>query len=287
MNDMKHIISSYGYVCQPSDFAKNHLYSPLGMGYIVNDPNFKIDRSYLHGHLIMFCISGKLHIEQYHIVSTLQPGQSCLMTLEDAHKYYSDSENPCELLWLHFSGKHVKETLSLIFESAEKYVIIEQSSVFSLLQNCIMNYESDSIGSCFTNSANTYQLLTIFLEKTIRTSTRETIYISPLTKQPDSFINEHIREKITLQMMAEQCHLNPSYFCRRFHSETNMTPMQYLMQKRIESAKYYLIYTQEQMSMISEELGFYNQNHFSVCFLKATGLSPTQYRKQNQKILEL
>ena len=283
---MKQRTSSYGYICQIPDFAKEHLYYASGMGCIINDPDFRVDRSDFPWFLIMFCVSGKLYIEQYNISSTLLPGQCCLMNLKDHHVYYSDSEEPCELLWIDFNGKQAEGLMGSIFEDAKKYMIIENRTIFSLLKNCISNYESDSIGSCFTNSANIYQILLIFLEKTLVSGTKESSFISPLTKQLDSFLNDHINEKITLKMMSEQCHLNPSYFCRRFRSETNMTPMQYLMQKRIELAKYSLLYTQDPMSQIAEKLGFYDQNHFSFCFLKATGVSPTQYRKQNRKTSE-
>lgn len=282
---MEDFLNSRGYICQPSDFVREHLNFPLGMGYIVNDRCFEVRRNYFPGHLIMYCISGKLHIEQYGTASVLHPGYCCLMTLEEAHNYYSDAEDPCELLWLHFNGKHLHEMLHLIFENTRKYRIIQNSRLLPVLRECILNYESDSSGSCFSNSSNIYYLMTVFLEETIRSGSQKTISLSPLTRELDSFLNEHIKEKITLKRMAEQCHLNSSYFCRRFHAETNMTPMQYLMQKRIELAKYYLIYTQKQMSLISEELGFYDQNYFSLCFLKATGLSPTQYRKQNQGVI--
>ena len=283
---MKYRTSTYGYICQPSEFSREHLYYTLGMGYIINDRNFLVDRDTFPGHLVMYCISGLLHIEQYNVRSTLSPGQCCLMTLEDAHKYYSDTEKPCELLWLHFNGKHAHELLDLIFDHRSRYVLIEQTHVLSLLQNCILNYESDSTGSCIINSANTYQILSIFLDQIVRAEKQETVNISPLAKHLDSYLGEHIHERITLDMMAQQCHLSSAYFCRRFRLETNMTPMQYLMHRRIELAKYALIYTPDQISQISQELGFYDQNHFSFCFHKATGISPTQYRKQHIKIKE-
>lgn len=280
---MEYQTESYGYICQIPDFAREQLFYASGMGCIQNDPAFRIDRRDFPWYLIMFCVSGKLYIEQYQTSTTLLPGQCCLMNLEDSHVYYSDSEDPCELLWIDFNGKHAKDLILSIFDNSPKYRIIENRSVFSLLKNCISNYESDSVGACFANSANIYQILLLFLEKTLRSGAKESSFLSPLTKQLDPFLSNHINEKITLPMMAEQCHLNPSYFCRRFRSETNLTPMQYLMQKRIELAKYSLLYTQNPMSQIAENLGFYNQNHFSFCFLKAVGISPTQYRRQNRK----
>lgn len=282
MTRMRQRDKSYGYVCQPTEFAEHYLFYALGMGYIVHDRNFKIDREYFPGYLIMFCISGKLHIEQYHAATTLLPGQCCFMTLQDAHRYYSDFHEPCELLWLHFDGKQAGEMFRLIIGGTGKYDVITESRILPLVQNCITSYEDDSRGSCFEISGNIYQLLLLFLEKTMRDDTRGSAFLSPLARELDPFLNAHIREKITLEMMAEHCHLNPSYFCRRFRAEIKMTPMQYLMQKRIELAKYYLLYSQDKMSVIAQELGFYDQNHFSSCFSRATGSSPSEYRRKNR-----
>lgn len=282
MTRMKQRDKSYGYVCRPTEFAEHHLFYALGMGYIIHDRNFMIDREGFPGYLIMFCISGKLHMEQYHAAATLLPGQGCFMTLKDAHRYYSDFHEPCELLWLHFDGKQAGEMLRLILGDSEKYAVIAEPLMLPLIQNCIIGYETDSRGSCFAISAGIYQLLLLFLEKTMRDGMHGSAFLSPLTRELDPFLNAHIKEKITLEMMAEHCHLNPSYFCRRFRAETKMTPMQYLMQKRIELAKYYLLYSHDKMSVISWELGFYDQNYFSSCFSRATGLSPSEYRSRNR-----
>lgn len=274
---------SYGYVVEPAEFAKRHLFYALGMGYIVHDRDFIIDRDSFAGHLVMFCISGKLHMEQYGETAELLPGQCCFMTLQDPHKYYSDFENPCELLWLHFDGRQTEEMLRLISGDSPKYTIITEPRLLPSIQNCLNSYRTDSMGSCFTISSGIYQILLLFLEKSMRSDTKENPFLSPLSRELDFFLNEHIKEKVTLEMMAKHCHLNPSYFCRRFRAETNMTPMQYLMQKRIELAKYYLLYSSDKISAIARELGFYDQNHFCCCFTRETGMPPSKYRIQNKK----
>jgi len=271
--------NSYGYICNPTEFTEKYLIYALGMGCIVNQRHFLIDRKSFPGYLIMFCCSGKMHIEQYGKIATLMSGQCCVMTLQDPHKYYSDMEDPCEVYWLHFGGKQVEELFSLICEGSSKYVILQEKIILSLIQRSIDIYQQDNIGYCMEFSANVYRILLTILKRIMETNAED--ISSPLTMQLEPFLKEHIKEKITLEMMAEQCHLNPAYFCRRFRAETNRTPMQYLMEKKMELAQYYLLYTNEKISTIAEMLGFYDQNHFSFRYSKATGMSPSEYRKKN------
>jgi AraC-like DNA-binding protein len=140
-------------------------------------------------------------------------------------------------------------------------------------------YKDGGVDSCFDISAVIYRLLLLFLEKTAGFSGKEER--GALVQLLDPFLEDHITEKITLESMADQCHLAPAYFCRRFHKETGLSPMQYLMKKRIETAKFYLLYTNEKVSVIAEKLGFYDSKHFSFCFGKVVGMPPTKYRSKN------
>lgn len=271
---------NYGYLCQPSNFALQYLIYPLGIGQISNEPDFTLSRNYFPGYLVMYCLSGKLHLLQYDISTTLLPGQSCLLSLGDYHKYYSDQNDPCDILWIHFDGKSISDLIFRIFEQHQKYVIIKDNRIGQIIKNCISQIITTSTYSESIISVNLYQIIIFFLENTLSFCIHEGP--SPLEKQINKYINDHLDEKITLEILANQCHLNPSYFCRRFHAETNMTPIKYVMNKKIEQSKYYLLYTNYSISVIAQKLGFYDQNHFSFCFSKEIGCSPSSFRKQNK-----
>ena len=272
---LRNIKKTYGYLCDPTDFAREYLYYCSGMGYIVNSPTFRCDRDYFPDYVVMYCASGKLHISQYGRDAVLSPGQCCLMYLEDAHLYYSDPDEPCAVAWVHFGGENIRSLFQPVFRDAPGYLIIEDSRLLVLIQEIISSYESDSQNAFFKISADIYQILMLFLKASVSPCGPK----SSLVRTLDPFLLRHIGEKITLEMMAEHCCLCPQYFCRRFRKETGMTPMQYLTKKRIELAKYYLLYTDEKISWIADTLGFYDANHFSLCLSQTAGTTPSKYRK--------
>lgn len=276
-----------GYLCEPTDFSKEHLYYPLGMGFIEDNRDFLIDRNSFPGYLVMCCTAGRLWVEQYGATTVLSAGQSCLMTLQDRHRYYSDPKESCTLVWLHFGGKAVQEFFSLLKSDCGTCVVVQDVRIPMLVQECMEMYRSKDAAGCFGISAAIYQMLLLFLKKTVADTGEKEKYA--LQKTMDAFLEEHIAEKITLEQMAEQWHLAPAYFCRRFRKETGLSPMAYLMEKRLEMAKFYLLYTNERIFAIAEKLGFYDQNHFAFCFGKAVGMSPTKYRErgmQNSRTIE-
>lgn len=53
----------------------------------------------------------------------------------------------------------------------------------------------------------------------------------------EQYIEVHFQEKITVKYLAELGNLSVSSFNRVFKKETKMTPMDYLMQIRLEQSK--------------------------------------------------
>ena len=269
---------NFGYIVEPTEFALSHLNYVLSLGFLENDRHFLVNRAYFPGYLIMSCISGKLWVEQYGYKVCVMPGESCLMNLQHPHKYYYDNDDPCSIVWIHFDGNQVNNMTSLIFEGQEKIDVIRENHLPILIRECIALYKKEGDDATFEISAIIYRALMIFMERSVNFTRGN--FVSSLKKELNSYLEEHIGENITLKQMADICYLNPSYFCRRFLKETGTTPMKYLQRKRIERAKFFLLNTHHKIAYISQELGFYDQNHFSYQFKKETGMSPTEYRKQ-------
>lgn len=91
-----------------------------------------------------------------------------------------------------------------------------------------------------------------------------------------AYINLHLTEDITIESIAEQFFISPSYLCRVFKSGTGTTIHRYITARRITMAKDYLSegYSCLEASSMS---GFKDYNGFFKCFVKAVGVSPAKY----------
>ena len=65
-----------------------------------------------------------------------------------------------------------------------------------------------------------------------------------------------------------------------FAKYMGVSPITYLLQKRIEEGKSLLSSTSHSISQIATSLGFSSQSYFSQAFKKATGRTPVQYRAE-------
>jgi len=95
-----------------------------------------------------------------------------------------------------------------------------------------------------------------------------------------SYINMHYGSRITLDEVAREVHLSPSYFSRLFKSETGMSFSDYVQKIRIEQAKHQLRQKDCSMADIAGRTGFFDQSHFIKIFKHTTGLTPGEYRRR-------
>ena len=110
------------------------------------------------------------------------------------------------------------------------------------------------------------------------TGENNTAFVSRLYE----YFNNHIREKITLEMVTTEFNLNRNTLNKVCVEETGMTCMNFLAEHRMNLAKYWLSDTDLPVFEIAQRLGFEDPNYFNKVFRKATGKSPTKYRKDTR-----
>lgn len=93
-----------------------------------------------------------------------------------------------------------------------------------------------------------------------------------------SYIENHLNKKFTLEELAGDIGLNPTYLSRRFSLEVGMGIQEYTRKKRIEAAKNMLRFSDVPIRRISSYLCFPSQSYFGEVFKKYTGMTPQAYR---------
>jgi AraC family transcriptional regulator len=92
------------------------------------------------------------------------------------------------------------------------------------------------------------------------------------------FIDENLENDLSLAEIAQAADLSPYHFARSFKQTTGMTPIHFLMQRRIEYAKFMLTESELPIVEVGLSAGFKNQSHFTTLFRKFTTMTPKAYR---------
>ena len=124
------------------------------------------------------------------------------------------------------------------------------------------------------------RLLIVFKRELSREHILKNEYLDREMDYAVSYFNENYNKDISIEQYAESRGMSISWFIRNFKKYTGMTPMQFIVSRRINNAQLLLEQTNYSINEIARIVGYDDQLYFSRLFRKQKGFSPSQYRKR-------
>lgn len=104
---------------------------------------------------------------------------------------------------------------------------------------------------------------------------------SKLLEDAKAFIDKNYKhDDMSLNMVAAQVNISPSYFSTIFSNEMGQTFVEYLTYVRLEKARELLMCSNMRTAEIGYEVGYKDSHYFSYIFKKVVGCSPKEYRNR-------
>jgi len=150
-----------------------------------------------------------------------------------------------------------------------------------LFESCIREQEEKNYGYSLIVHSRICILLALLAraQKALGYVPKENVSRDMTSLQAISqYIDEHSAEHITVQELADVCHLSYTYFSRIFKKYYGKSCRDYIENIRISKSEYLLLYTDHDLNTISSETGFSDCSHFIKTFRKYKRTTPNQYR---------
>lgn len=94
----------------------------------------------------------------------------------------------------------------------------------------------------------------------------------------NDYIENNIQSKFSLEELARMANINKYGFAKKFKAATGMSPMNYILMKKIFSSKK-LITADSELTTIAYDYNFTDLAHFSKTFKRFVGISPKKYQE--------
>ncbi|QHW30993.1 AraC family transcriptional regulator [Paenibacillus rhizovicinus] len=240
---------------------------------------------------LLFVASGGLHIGENGEEWSLGEGDTLLLLPEGEHYAVKPCERETVFYWVHFEHSAWQQgpPAPLVdlpepqspFDHPKSIRIPKHASLpnpmlaFELLQRLI----ELPVGDCFWEKQHLLTRLLAMLED-VSSAVAANSPPARLAEKAAAYLQQHYREDMTNEKLAEALHFHPNYVVRCMKMKYGMTPVHYLLQFRMERAKQLLVSTEWSIDRIAEEVGFRYSPYFSACFKRSIGITPLRYRKQ-------
>jgi transcriptional regulator GlxA family with amidase domain len=93
-----------------------------------------------------------------------------------------------------------------------------------------------------------------------------------------AWARERLEQPLAVADLAEQAHLSPRTFARRFRHEVGVTPLQWLLEQRVRLAQELLEMTDDSIEQIAQRAGFGTSAGLRQHFGRIISVSPQSYR---------
>ena len=100
-----------------------------------------------------------------------------------------------------------------------------------------------------------------------------------IIRQAQQFISSHIREKLSVPLVARQVDVSPSYLTALFHKNLQISPGEYIRRIKLQESKQMIRENNLNFTEIAAELQYSTVHHFSRQFKEKFGITPTEYAK--------
>ena len=181
-------------------------------------------------------------------------------------------------------------TLSFAVSGAELAPLMNRKftapqSVVSLLQNMLREQERmDVFSNDIILSQLNLLLLTLLREavapKGGKLQTSNAVHSeNEIIRQAQQFISSHIREKLSVPLVARQVDVSPSYLTALFHKNLQISPGEYIRRIKLQESKQMIRENDLNFTEIAAALQYSTVHHFSRQFKEKFGITPTEYAK--------
>lgn len=256
----------------PSKFAQNALYHSPQYGHFYCNQNYHIQRSPIDLYLLFYIKRGSLEISGGQNTVTACEGSVVLLDCHVDHEY--SCPNYAEFYWIHFSGCSSPQYCSYLTEqfgthfSAAHVKSLEQK-FHSFIYSSLPSGTNEHV-----ISTTLHDILANLAAPKSNSLNRE-LPISPAIE----YIHKHYAAVITLDTLAQLCHMSVYHFIRIFKRHLNVTPHEYLLSYRLNQAKHMLHTSSFSIENIAIECGFNSASHFARAFKANTQITPAGFRK--------
>ena len=98
------------------------------------------------------------------------------------------------------------------------------------------------------------------------------------------YIEANLSSDLPLKTLAAEIGLSLHYFCRGFKQATGVSPHQFVLAKRLETAANLIVNTDTQLADIAAAVGFADASSFGKAFRKRYSMTPGEFRRVNASV---
>jgi AraC-like DNA-binding protein/mannose-6-phosphate isomerase-like protein (cupin superfamily) len=209
-------------------------------------------------------------------------GDLVIYNAGDTHHEKSHTENPLEMYFfatrnINLTGLNenclIPDDADNIIHTGDNYALFDRYFSDLITESSSDHYFSNEIAELVTHT------LLLLILRTQTHDSEKYVKTNELFNKAKTFIDTHYAEISDADDLYKNVYVSKYYLIHLFKKYTDKTPMQYILQKKIDIAKKLLSTTAIPVYGIALRCGYEDSNYFCKVFKRLEHLTPLEYRR--------
>ena len=226
--------------------------------------------------LILFTVAGRGRIAVDSAAFESGPGQVAFLPAKTPCEYGPGGGELWEFYWIHFSGRHALDVFADLVRTAGLCAEFPAQAIRPLLERCITTRFTARGGELLASMLLNQILSDLLLE--FCSKEKEHGIVDELLL----YLGADSTSEVSMEELEKRFHYSKEHMIRAFHRQMGTTPHRYWREIKFAQAKQMLALTDYTLEQIAGLSGYSSAECFSKQFKQRCGVTPNQYRKNNE-----
>lgn len=251
---------------------------------------------------IVYVVSGHVKMQAENEEYIMGPGEMILFHPKMIHAFYYANEQDVSLAVFKIDINSMTFTsnyspkLALIFKAAQKKKksllfdasFVKQSGIDLIFKHCIEELKMHEYGYDLVIFGDLYRLLILMVRYWQKSgfTIDQDVYAEDESYDIYNilpYISSHLDSELKVSEIAQSCGLSYSYFAKQFQAIYGKSCKEYIEDFRVYKVEQFLMFTDFDLTYISQITGFSDCSHMIKTFKQRMGTTPKQFRLKNKR----
>ena len=226
--------------------------------------------------VIQHTVLGEGRLEFAGVDYRLRPGQTMLVTMPHAHRYWLERGGHWEYFWAVLHGREALRLAREVLDAAGP--VLELGPLADRLAAACLTLLTEPRLTPGAASTAAYAAMAALHDGVFGDRAGVEKPLNPALTRVIAHVESHLSEALTVERLAGLAGLSRAHFVRVFTAALGQPPSDFVQSRRMERIERLLLATEMKVADIAAATGFSDANYLAKAFRRHRGMAPLEFR---------
>ncbi len=227
--------------------------------------------------VIQHTLVGEGRLDFAGVQHRLVPGQTMVLSMPHAHRYWLERGGRWEYFWMVLHGREALRLVRELLDASGPVVSLAPAVVDRLAAACLFLLDRQEL-TPGEASAAAYGAVAALHDGVFGTSIAPTPAIPAAIARVMALVENNLARPLQVEQLAGIAEMSRGHFVRQFSAALGQPPSEWVLERRLERIERLLLATDMSVVEIARATGFADANYLAKAFRRRRGMAPLEYR---------